>query len=220
MQHLAATAIIAAASFCFAAEHAPVETQPESQLKPNPRHVPCEGWNNPAAYPGSSDCYENNNDDKAFARDALLSGLAQLELAKLAAQKASSDAVRDFAKQIADDFGRNDDELKRVAGENQFSLPEVLDPKHKAQIARLSELSGPEFDQAFLRTQLRENKKDFDSFYNEAWNGMYRNARNFAWRSLPVIKKQIKAAKGLRRAHGGVAALQAPEDSPTATSTN
>jgi len=220
MQHFVATAIIAATSFCFAAEHAPVQTEPESQLKPNPRHVPCEGWNNPAAYPGSSDCYENNNDDKAFARDALLSGLAQLELARLAQEKASSDAVREFAKQIADDFGRNDDELRRIADENQFSLPEVLDAKHRAKIARLSALSGPEFDREFLRIQLSENKRDFDAFYNEAWNGMYRNARNFAWRSLPAMKRAIKAARGLRRSHGSEAALHTPEDSPTAPSIN
>jgi putative membrane protein len=208
MHRLVATSILAAASICFAAEHTP--DQPQSQLRPNPRHVPCEGWNNPAAYPGSSDCYENNNDDKAFARDALLSGLAEVELAKLAAQKGASEAVKRFAKQLADDFGRNDDELRRIADENEFSLPEVLDAKHKAELARLGKLSGPDFDRAFIRTVLKENKQEFPSFQNEGWNGMYRNARNFAWRSLPAMKKDIKAAKALRRSAGSEAASEAP----------
>ena len=215
LRWLPATVVFTTAALCFCAEQS-LQQPPESQLKPNPRHVPCEGWINPAAYPGSSDCYENNNDDKAFARDALLNGLAQVELAKLAQQKASSGAVREFARQIAEDFGRNDDELRRLAGENDFSLPDGLDPKHKAEIARLSGLSGSEFDRTFLRAQLKENKKDFDAFYNEAWNGMYRNARSFAWRSLPALKKEIKAAKALRRSGGNETA----SDTPPALSTN
>jgi putative membrane protein len=212
MHRLLATAILAAASFCFAAEHSP--DQPQSQLKPNPRHVPCEGWNNPAAYPGSSDCYENNNDDKAFARDALLSGLAELELANLAEQKGASEGVKRFAKQLADDFGRYDNELRRIADENEFSLPEVLDAKHKAELERLAKLSGSDFDRAFIRTVLKENKQDFESFQNEGWNGMYRNARNFAWRSLPAMKKDIKAAKALRRYAGAGTASEAPPARP------
>jgi len=215
MHRLVAIASLTVASLGFAAEHAPDQTQPESQLKPNPRHVPCEGWYNPAAYPGSSDCYENNNDDKAFAREALLSGLAELELAKLAKQKSPSDAVRGFAHQIAEDFSHSNDELRRVADENEFSLPEVLDARHKSEIDRLAQLSGPEFDRAFIRTVLKENKQDFESFQNEGWNGMYRNARNFAWRSLPAMKKDIKAAKALRRYAGSGTASEAPPAPPT-----
>jgi len=211
MHRLVATTVLAAGSFCFAADQSP---QPESQLKPNPRHIPCEGWYNPAAYPGSSDCYENNNDDKAFAREALLSGLAELELAKLAEQKASSDAVRRFAEKLAEDFGRNDDELKRIADENEFSLPEALDAKHKAVVEGLAKLSGPEFDRAFIGTVLKENKRDFESFQNEGWNGMYRNARNFAWRSLPAMKKDIRAAKVLRRSDETDTASRTPRARP------
>jgi len=213
MRRLSAT-VIFTTGLCLCAEQSP-QQQPESQLKPNPRHVPCEGWNNPAAYPGSSDCYDNNNDDKAFAREALLSGLAELELAKLAEQKASSDAVRQFAKQLADDFGRNDDELRRIADENEFSLPETLDAKHEADIEVLAKLSGPEFDRAFLRAFLKENKRDYESFQNEGWNGMYRNARNFAWRSLPTMKKDVKAAKALRRSAASETASEAPPATPT-----
>jgi predicted outer membrane protein len=143
-----------------------------AQTHDNPFGVPCEGWSNGWAYPGSSDCMWNDNEDKEFARRATLRGITDLELARLAEQKASSPAVKQFAQQIVNDQGTANDELKRVAGSSSITTPEAVDSKHKAEIARLASLDGPAFDRAYIADQLstaRETSADFTMRPAPAW---------------------------------------------------
>ena len=54
-------------------------------------------------------------DDKKFVKDAAIGGLTEVELGKLAAQKGSSDAVKQFGQKLVDDHTKANDELKQVA---------------------------------------------------------------------------------------------------------
>jgi len=65
----------------------------------------------------------NDNEDKEFARKVTLRGMTDIELARLAEQKSSSPAVKQFAQQIVNDQGTANDELKRVAGSAPSTRP-------------------------------------------------------------------------------------------------
>jgi len=53
--------------------------------------------------------------DRKFIMDAARGGLAEVELGKLAAQRASSDAVKQLGQRLADDHSKANDELKDLA---------------------------------------------------------------------------------------------------------
>src|SRR5579864_7107021 len=61
----------------------------------NPMDRP--GYPNDANVPSAQ---ENKIDEKRFVKDALTSGIAEVELSKVAAQKASSDNVKQFAQNV------------------------------------------------------------------------------------------------------------------------
>jgi putative membrane protein len=89
-------------------------------------------------------------DDKKFAKDAALGGMAEVQLGKLATQKASRDDIKQFGQKIVDDHTKANDQLKELASKENIPIPDALDSKHQARIDKLSKLSGENFDKAFV----------------------------------------------------------------------
>src|SRR3990170_3646843 len=60
--------------------------------------------------------------DRAFVMKAAHGGMAEVELGKLAADKAASSDVKQFGRRMADDHGRANDELKSWASKTGMTL--------------------------------------------------------------------------------------------------
>ena len=96
----------------------------------------------------------NKVDDKKFVKDAALGGMAEVELGKLDTQKAASEAVKQFGQKMVDDHTKANDQLKEVASKENITIPDSLDSKHQARIDKLSKLSRPDFDKAYIKDQV------------------------------------------------------------------
>ena len=164
----------------------------------NPLHVLCDGWSNPWAYPGSSDCMWSWNDDQRFVREAALDGMTEAELARLAEQKAWSGAIRTAAEGLAGQLEARNSELANAARSNAMPLPGVLDAKHRAEVDRLAALSGPKFDRAFVRVELHVDKSDLKNFQTEAEAGGDKNLKGFAAGQLDWLREEVRTVKALR----------------------
>jgi|SRR5215813_11482355 len=70
--------------------------------------------------------------DQNFAKKAAEGGLAEVELGKLATEKASSDDVKKFGQRMVDDHSKANDQLKLLASQKGINLPSDLNPKDKA----------------------------------------------------------------------------------------
>jgi putative membrane protein len=134
-------------------------------------------------------------DDKKFLKDAAIGGLTEVELGKLATQKASSDAVKQFGQKMVDDHSKANDQLKEVAQKAQMPVPDTLDSKHQAIVDKLAKLSGPEFDKAYMKNQVKDHQQDIRDFQNEANGGTNSDVRQFASTTLPVLQGHLEAAK-------------------------
>lgn len=138
-------------------------------------------------------------DDKKFAKEAAIGGLTEVQLGKLAQQKASSDAVKQFAQKMIDDHSKADDQLKQLASSDNLSLPGTLDPKHQSAIDKLSKLSGPEFDKAYAKDMVKDHEKDVSEFQAESQGGTDANVKQFASQTLPVLQQHLELAKDLNK---------------------
>jgi len=138
-------------------------------------------------------------DDKKFAKDAALGGLTEVELGKLAAQKASNDAVKQFGQRMVDDHSKANEQLKQIAGKSNIEVPAALDSKHQSRIDKLAKLSGPAFDKAYVKDQLKDHERDVDDFKSEAQNGSDPNVKQFAMQTLPTLEEHLNAAKDLKK---------------------
>src|SRR5580700_4576930 len=79
--------------------------------------------------------------DKKFVREAAQGGLAEVELGKLATEKASNDEVKKFGQHMVDDHTKAGDELKEVASSKGIQIAQQLSAKDKLTKERLSKLS-------------------------------------------------------------------------------
>lgn len=148
-------------------------------------------------------------DDKRFLKDAALGGMTEVELGKLAVQKASRDEVKQFGQKMVDDHSKANDELKQVASKENVSIPDSLDSKHQSRIEKLSKLSGEDFDKAYAKDQLKDHEADVREFQNEAQNGSDPGVKAFASSTLPTLQQHLSMLKDLNKSEKKMASAAA-----------
>ena len=135
--------------------------------------------------------------DRTFVRKAAKGGLAEVELGKLATEKASSDEVKKFGQRMVDDHSKANDQLKQLASKLGVNVPEKLSPKDQATKDRLSKLSGEQFDAAYMRDMVKDHTNDVVEFRHESQKAKNDDVKNFASQTLPTLEDHLKQAKSI-----------------------
>ena len=155
--------------------------------------------------PGLTQPPENAIQDKDFVHSALEGGMAEVQMGQLAAQKGSSDDVKQFGQKMVQDHTQMTDQVKQVAQQLGVSEPKGLSKKDKAEVAKLNTLSGPEFDKEYIAAMVKDHKKDLSDFRAEAQNTQNPNVKQLAQQGAQVIDQHLQMAEQLAKAHNQVA---------------
>ena len=135
--------------------------------------------------------------DKAFVLEAARGGMAEVELGRLAADKASNADVKQFGQRMVADHSKASDELKGLASQKNVTLPTEPDAKQKALHARLSKLSGDEFDKAYIQAMVADHNKDVADFTRASKIAKDPDLKAWAGKTLPTLQEHQKMAKEL-----------------------
>jgi putative membrane protein len=130
-------------------------------------------------------------------KKAAVGGMAEVELGKLATEKASNDDVKKFGQRMVDDHSKANDQLKQLASQKGVTVPSDLEAKDKALKDRLSKLSGTEFDRAYMKNMVRDHNKDVAEFRKESKSAKDNDLKNFASQTLPTLEDHLKQAKSI-----------------------
>jgi putative membrane protein len=142
-------------------------------------------------------------DDKKFLKDAAMGSMTEAQLGKLAAEKGSSDNVKQYGQKLASDHEKAAEELKQVAGKENIQIPDSLDSKHQSKVDKLGKLSGPEFDRAFVKDQMKDHQKNVSDYKAEAQYGTNPNVKMVAEKQLPTLEQHLAEAKDLNKQKPG-----------------
>jgi putative membrane protein len=140
--------------------------------------------------------------DEAWVMKIAKGGIAEVELGKLAAEKASSDAVKQFGQRMVDDHSKANDELNTLARNKKITLPTEIGPEEKALRDRLTKLSGPAFDQAYMKAMVNDHLKDVSEFRTESRSGKDPEVKAWAAKTLPTLEEHLKMARDATGAVG------------------
>jgi putative membrane protein len=140
--------------------------------------------------------------DHMFVTNAAKGGLAEVELGKLAADKASSDQVKQLGQRMVTDHSKANDELKSLAQSKNITLPTEIDAKDKATHDRLAKLSGAAFDRAYMQHMLADHRKDVNEFKKESTSGKDAEVKAWASKTLPTLEEHLKLAEDANKAVG------------------
>jgi putative membrane protein len=127
-----------------------------------------------------------------FMKEAAQGGMAEVELGKLAAQKAADPEVKKFGQMMVTDHGKANTELKTLAGKKNITLPADLG-SHQSTLDRLKGLSGADFDKAYVSAMLDDHEADVKAFQSQADNSADADVKAFAAKTVPVLKKHLES---------------------------
>ena len=106
--------------------------------------------------------------DKQFLEKAAQGGMAEVELGKVAQQKATNPKVKEFASRMVTDHGKANDELKQVASRKGVTLPAGPSKDQQEHAKKLEAMNGTQFDQAYMKHMLDDHKKDVAEFEKQS----------------------------------------------------
>ena len=150
----------------------------------------------------SQDTTDASSSDKKFVHLALRGGNAEVKFGQLAAQKGKSEDVKQFGLKIANDHTKLGDQMKLIAQEEGIGVPDGITGRDKALEVKLSGLSGDAFDREFIKTMLRDHRKDLSEFQKEATSGNDTSIRHAANQAVQIIGEHLQIAEGIAQEHG------------------
>ncbi|GAB3248932.1 DUF4142 domain-containing protein [Larkinella harenae] len=137
-------------------------------------------------------------DDSEFAIKAASGGMMEVELGKMAEQKAQNQKVKEFGAMMAADHSKANEELKALAASKNITIPATLSEDHQKHVDELSKLSGAEFDKEYVKLMVDDHKEDIDLFKDASFSAKDPDVKAFAGKTLPTLQKHYDAVKAIQ----------------------
>ena len=121
--------------------------------------------------------------------------MAEVALGNLAKDKASDPDVKKFAQKMVDDHSKANVELKKLANQKGVAVPGETDSSTNKEMDKLSKLSGPEFDKAYMKLMVSDHQKDVAEFNTEYERTSDPDVKDFVGKTLPTLQEHLRMAR-------------------------
>ena len=103
-----------------------------------------------------------DSDERDFVEEIAIASAAEIELGKMAIEKASNPEVKKYGQMMVDDHTTAGAELQQLAQQYNITVPAALDEKHRDLRDKLAQLSGREFDEAYIDAMVDSHENVVD----------------------------------------------------------
>lgn len=138
--------------------------------------------------------------NSAFLVRTANNGMAEVEMASMAMNKANTAGVKDFATMLHTDHAGVNTQVKNLAAQKNVVLPSAISEEKQKDINDLQVKSGNDFDKDFLDKMIAGHEKSIESFEKIAGESTDADVKAFATNTLPALRKHLEAAKTLKKA--------------------
>ncbi|WP_212004265.1 DUF4142 domain-containing protein [Chitinophaga sp. HK235] len=133
----------------------------------------------------------------AFAVDAADKNMMEIQLGKLAQEKAENPRVKAFATMMVEEHTKANDQLKTIASRKGIVLPTELSTASKNFIDRWSKKKVERFDKEYIREMVDHHNQDVKDFDNAANNLQDETLKEWARKMLPVLMVHQDSARAI-----------------------
>jgi putative membrane protein len=134
--------------------------------------------------------------DQKFVMEAAQGSLMEVELGRVASQKASNADVKAFAQRMVTDHGTASTRLQQAVSQ-RVTLPTTLPQNMRNEMDKLNRASGAEFDRLYMAEMVKHHRKDVAEFEKQAEKGSDPAVRAFAQQTLPTLREHLQLAQEL-----------------------
>ena len=138
-----------------------------------------------------------SNSPEDFVKDAAQGGMAEVEMGKLALKNSQDPDIKKFGQMMIDDHSKANAELKTLAEKKNIPVPSDIG-SNRSSMDRLEPLTGAAFDKSYVDVMLSDHNNDIKDFEYQAQNGKDPDIKAFAAKTLPTLKKHLKAIEDIR----------------------
>ena len=139
------------------------------------------------------------SDHKEFMRKAAESGLAEVQMGKLAQSKGYSQSVKNYGSMMERDHSKANQTLQTLAGKKSYTLPKRTSDSMQQTYDRLSKKTGEDFDKAFIDQMVKDHRDVIDLFEKEIKNGNDPEIKTWATQILPTLKQHLQHALDIQQ---------------------
>jgi putative membrane protein len=189
--------LLLAGATAFAQQSAMQQQQPSTPSPQTPSQANAPSPNPDASGPPAS---TPNYADQSFVEDTLKNNDTQVQLSQLAQQKASSGDVKDFSQkmiQIHTQLNQQLAPLAKVLAVNQNQKPSK---KEKKEIEALQQLSGPDFDSAYLQAMASEQSHSLKEF-KDGEKAQNPNIQKVSSMDEPILSQHYQILQKIAQTH-------------------
>jgi len=137
--------------------------------------------------------------DQTFIMKASGADIYEVEISKIAAEKASDPAVKEFAQMMVADHTKANDELKQFADSHNAKVAPGVPKDKQAVIANMSKLEGVRFDKAYHdQVGIKDHKTDIALFDKQVKGGGNADLKAWADKTLPTLKTHLQHAQDMK----------------------
>jgi putative membrane protein len=140
--------------------------------------------------------------DRDFVEKALADGMTEVELGKIAQQKAASDGVKQFGQRMVTDHTKAGEELKGIASKVGFAPKKDPAADEKA-VKKFSDMKTDRFDREYADFMVDDHQKAVKLFRRQADKGDNAELKQFASKTLPTLEEHLKMAQDLKAQNKG-----------------
>ncbi|MBX9581537.1 MAG: DUF4142 domain-containing protein [Gemmataceae bacterium] len=137
--------------------------------------------------------------DAEFVKMAASGGMFEVKSSELAKDQGQSAEVKKFADQMIKDHGKANKELEAAAKKAGLEVPTKLTDEHAKLLDTVKAAKGSGFDQAYMTAQVQAHEEAVALFEAASKSVKDAGLKEFATKTLPVIKEHYEHAKH----HGG-----------------
>jgi putative membrane protein len=150
---------------------------------------------------------ELNRKDRKFVETALSANAAEIELGRLAEQRATSDQIRQLGQMMQQHHRSANEQLAALSPQHTAAEASPAS-KHQRKIQQLGDLDGEAFDTAYTETLVEMHRNDIELFEQVAQSDDYSQPiRNYAQRTLGDLRQHLQVAQRLHEDPRSMVAL-------------
>ena len=169
------------------------------QIDPNQPPNPLRSEPDSTSIPGIS---HHDLQDRIFLQKAAEGGTAEVQLGKLAVEKASAADVKAFGQKMVDDHTQLNNEMSPIAESKGVALPRKMTKAAQAEYDKLGTLSGEAFDKEYIAYMVKDHHEDLREFRMAAANTNDPDLKVALDRAAKVIREHMVMADKLAREKG------------------
>ena len=129
----------------------------------------------------------------SFYRKAAEGGMTEVELGRLAQDKSSDPALKDFGAMMVKDHTAANEQLAQLAASKDVHIPKGPGTAGRAEKVKLEAMSGAHFDKDYVSNQLKAHEETQALLEKEISSGQDPDAKAFAQKILPTVQHHLSA---------------------------